>query len=347
MKTILVTGGCGYIGSHVCAELLNALIYKVVIVDNNTNSNHEVVEKIEKATGRKITNFFHVDLRDADSVSEIFETEKIDAVIHLAGLKAVGESVQKPLLYYDNNVLASINLFMAMKVYGVTKLVFSSSATVYGTGAGSKIPFIEDSSLAPTNPYGRTKLMIEQIIKDCFDAGTFSAINLRYFNPVGCHPSGLLYEDPSGIPANLMPYLIQISEGKREKLSIYGNDYPTRDGTAIRDYIDIMDLASGHVAAIDKLFDTKENMCEAVNLGTGIGVTVLELVKDFERENNVKIPYEIVARRPGDVAVMIANCDKAWKLLRWRAKMTSGRKCQTPQTCQKNYTKSRKRGDTK
>lgn len=303
---LLVTGGLGYIGSHTCVELLNAG-YEVVILDNFKNSKMEVLKRIEELTWKK-PKFYREDLLYKDGLDRVFSENKIDAVIHFAGLKAVGESVEKPLMYYQNNVIGTINLLQVMKGHNVKKIVFSSSATVYGDE--NIAPFTEDMKLKATNPYGWSKFMIEQILKDIYAADNSYCISiLRYFNPIGAHKSGRIGEDPNGIPNNLMPYITQVALGRREKLYIFGNDYNTNDGTGVRDYIHVVDLAIGHLKALEKI--NKGSGLFIYNLGTGIGYSVLDVVKAFEKANGVKIPYEIVDRRPGDIDVCYADPTKA------------------------------------
>jgi UDP-glucose 4-epimerase len=303
---LLVTGGLGYIGSHTCVELLNAG-YDVVIIDNLVNSKLEVLKRIEELTWKR-PKFHREDLLYKDGLDRVFSENKIDAVIHFAGLKAVGESVEKPLMYYQNNVTGTINLLQLMKGHNVKKIVFSSSATVYGDI--NKAPFTEDMPLKATNPYGWSKFMIEQILRDLYTAdNSYSISILRYFNPIGAHKSGRIGEDPNGIPNNLMPYITQVALGRREKLNVFGNDYNTHDGTGVRDYIHVVDLAIGHIKALEKI--NKENGIFTYNLGTGIGYSVLDVVKAFEKVNGVKIPYEIVDRRPGDIDICYADPTKA------------------------------------
>lgn len=313
LMNILVTGGAGYIGSHTCVALLEAG-HSVIIADNLSNSKSETVMKIMDIADKEVT-FYKIDVTDAEAVDVIFRNYKIDGVIHFAGLKAVGESVEKPLEYYYNNIVSTMVLTKACKRYGVNRFVFSSSATVYGD---NKVPFVETMDLLPTtNPYGETKAMSERILTDIANANpAFSVSILRYFNPVGAHESGLIGEAPNGIPNNLMPYVTQVADGKLEKLRVFGNDYPTVDGTGVRDYIHVLDLAEGHVAAL-------ENLTEGVhvyNLGTGKGTSVLELVKAFEEANDIEVPYEIVDRRPGDIASCYADASKAKRELGWTAK---------------------------
>lgn len=311
---ILVTGGCGYIGSHTCCELLDNS-YEVIIVDNLCNSKRDVVDKIKTITGKDVT-FYEGDVCDKACLTKIFEENKIDAVIHFAGLKAVGESVAKPLMYYRNNLDSTLTLLEVMNEYNVKKLVFSSSATVYGTP--KTLPIKEDFPLSTTNPYGSTKLMIEEILRDLYKSdNNWSIALLRYFNPIGAHKSGLIGENPNGIPNNLMPYILKVATGELPELNVFGNDYDTKDGTGVRDYIHVVDLARGHIKAIEKVLSTKEIDC--YNLGTGKGYSVLDLVKTFERVNNVKINYKITDRRPGDIAECYADPSYALEKLGWKA----------------------------
>jgi UDP-glucose 4-epimerase len=311
---VLVTGGAGYIGSHTCVELL-AAGYEVVVLDNLVNSSAESISRVQEIAGKKLV-FYRVDLLDRQAVSPVFEKETIDAVIHFAGLKAVGESVEMPLNYYHNNITGTLVLLEVMGEHGVKNFVFSSSACVYGDPA--TVPITEEFPLQPTNPYGQTKVMIEQILKDLHVTDPLlNIVLLRYFNPVGAHPSGRLGEDPHGIPNNLVPYIAQVVSGKLAELSVYGNDYPTGDGTGVRDYIHVMDLASGHVKALEKL---AENPGVVIyNLGTGRGYSVLEMVKGFEKAAGRKVPYRVVGRRPGDIASCYADPTKAEKDLSWKA----------------------------
>lgn len=311
---ILVTGGTGYIGSHTCVELLNKG-YEVVVFDNLYNSKIDVVDKIEKITGKKIT-FYKADMLDKESMRPIFEEHKLDAVIHFAGLKAVGESVAKPLMYYQNNITGTLNLCELMKEYGCKRIIFSSSATVYGDPA--QIPITEECPKGTcTNPYGWTKSMLEQILSDFYTSDNeWSVVLLRYFNPIGAHESGLLGESPNGIPNNLMPYIMQVAVGKLPELGVFGDDYDTPDGTGIRDYIHVVDLAKGHVLAIEKYNKPGLHIC---NLGTGQGYSVLELVHAFERVNGVKVKYEIKPRRAGDIATCYADPTRAKEELGWVA----------------------------
>lgn len=312
--TILVTGGAGYIGSHTCIELLNQG-HKVVVVDNLVNSHIESLQRVEELTGKNIP-FYAIDLIDESEIKTVFSEHSIEAVIHFAGLKAVGESVEQPLRYYENNIRSTLVLCKLMQEFSVKHLVFSSSATVYGLAESNPIP--ETAPLSATNPYGRTKLFIEYILNDwisTFDGASVAL--LRYFNPVGAHASGKIGEDPQGIPNNLMPYITQVAAGRREKLSIFGNDYDTVDGTGVRDYIHVVDLAMGHVKALDALIHLTGS--HVYNLGTGNGTSVLELVQAFQQATGQAIPYEISARRPGDVATCFADSSKAERELNWKA----------------------------
>ncbi|MGD0958672.1 MAG: UDP-glucose 4-epimerase GalE [Methylomonas sp.] len=324
--TILVTGGAGYIGSHTCVELLNNG-FDVVVIDNLGNSKIEAIRRIEAITGR-IVNFHQADLRDRNTLDRLFEHYRIDAVIHFAGLKAVGESCQIPVRYYDNNINATLVLLDSMVAHDIKKLVFSSSATVYGDP--HTVPIREDFPLQSTNPYGRTKLFIEEILRDVRAADAYNPGGqpwqigiLRYFNPIGAHGSGMIGEDPQGIPNNLMPYLSQVAIGKREILSVFGNDYPTPDGTGVRDYIHVVDLALGHIKALEYLINQPAgaSLCEAFNLGTGKGYSVLDLINTFEKVNNIKIPYQITPRRPGDIAAYLADPGLADSKLGWKAEL--------------------------
>lgn len=314
---ILVTGGAGYIGSHTCVELLE-LGHTVVIVDNFVNSSMESINRIEKITNKKVT-FYELDVCDKVKLSEVFDKESIDAVIHFAGLKAVGESVAKPLTYYQNNLLSTMTLIEVMAEHNVYKLVFSSSATVYGLN--NVLPLVETMPTSATNPYGYTKLTCEQILQDVQKTDEKWAIALlRYFNPIGAHQSGLIGENPNGIPNNLMPFISQVAVGRREKLSIFGHDYDTIDGTGVRDYIHVVDLAIGHIKAVEKINEMSGT--HIYNLGSGQGTSVLELVEKFKAVNNIDVPYELVDKRPGDVAVCFANADKAWEELQWKTEKT-------------------------
>ena len=311
---VLVTGGAGYIGSHTCVELLNAG-HEVVIIDNFVNSKPEALDSIRKITGKDFA-FVEADLRDRAAVKALFDAHPVDAVIHFAGLKAVGESVQKPLEYYDNNLGGFFVLAEEMRDHGVKKFVFSSSATVYGMN--NPVPFREEMPTSATNPYGYTKVMIEQMLKDIAVADpSWSIVMLRYFNPIGAHPSGLIGEDPNGIPNNLLPYVAQVAAGKLKELTVFGDDYDTPDGTGVRDYIHVVDLALGHLAALN--YADSHTGAEAINLGTGHGTSVLEIVRAFEKASGRKVPYRIAARRAGDIATCYADTSKAAKLLGWRA----------------------------
>ena len=311
---VLVTGGAGYIGSHTCIELL-ASGHEVIVVDSLVNSQREALNRVEEISGQRCP-FYQLDLRDKVGLEAIFQVHKIDAVIHFAALKAVGESVAKPLAYYHNNLLSTLVLCEVMVAHGVKNFVFSSSATVYGEP--EKMPIREDAPLSATNPYGRTKLMIEQILTDLHHSDeAWNVALLRYFNPIGAHPSGRIGEMPNGIPNNLVPYLAQVAVGKLDKLRVFGDDYPTPDGTGVRDYIHVVDLAKGHVRALDRL--TQNPGVEAFNLGTGQGYSVLDVIEAFEEASNRPIPYEIVARRPGDVPALYADASKARELLGWQA----------------------------
>lgn len=315
---ILVTGGLGYIGSHTVVELLKKG-ERLVVMDNLSNSKESMIEKIKQITGVSFI-FYKTDLLDKEGMRKIFRENKIDSVIHFAGLKAVGESVEKPLEYYKNNVVGTINLLEVMKEFNVNKMVFSSSATVYG--APKTVPITEDMPLSTTNPYGTTKLMIEQILKDTAYANKdFKVAILRYFNPIGAHESGIIGEDPNGIPNNLMPYITKVAAGKLACLSVFGNDYKTHDGTGVRDYIHVVDLAKGHLQALKRLAKDDTGVF-IYNLGTGTGYSVLDIVKAFEKENGVHINYKIVDRRKGDIAECFANPDKAFRELEWKAEKT-------------------------
>lgn len=329
--SILVTGGAGYIGSHTCVELLNAN-YDVVVVDNLCNSSVEALKRVEKITNKKL-KFYKDDLLDKLAIDKIFSCEKIDAVIHFAGLKAVGESVHYPIKYYSNNLIGTINLCAIMQKHGVKNLVFSSSATVYGNP--ETVPIKENFKTSATNPYGRSKLMLEDILKDIYVSDNeWNIILLRYFNPIGAHESGLIGEDPKGIPNNLIPYVSQVAIGKLERLGVFGNDYDTPDGTGVRDYIHVVDLAKGHVKALEKI---KENPgVETYNLGTGVGYSVLEIVKNFEKACGKKIAYQILPRRPGDIAVCYADTDKAKRELNWKALKGIKEMCKDTWNWQKN-----------
>ena len=322
MKTTLVTGGAGYIGSHTLIELINNN-FDVVVVDNLVNSSRESLQRVKQITGHEIP-FIEADVRDQSALSDIFTTYDIDSVIHFAGLKAVGESVAKPLEYYDNNLVSTLALLEAMRKYSVKQLVFSSSATVYGSP--SELPLRETSTVGVglTNPYGKTKYMIEQIIQDyCAADPTFEATILRYFNPIGAHQSGQIGEDPNGIPNNLLPYVAQVAVGKLQSVGVFGNDYDTPDGTGIRDYIHVVDLARGHVAALQHM----KAGANVYNLGTGSGTSVLEIIKAFSKACERDLPYEIKPRRAGDIAACYADCSKAERELGWRAELSIEQAC--------------------
>ncbi|MBP6171455.1 MAG: UDP-glucose 4-epimerase GalE [Streptococcus sp.] len=315
--SILVTGGAGYIGSHTVVELIK-LGKEVVIVDNLSNSSILVLDRIEEITGKRPT-FYELDVADKAALRSVFEKESIEAAIHFAGYKAVGESVEKPVMYYENNIMSTLSLVEVMAEFGVKKIVFSSSATVYGLNNPS--PLVENMPTSATNPYGYTKVMLEQILRDLeVSDKEWSVALLRYFNPIGAHESGLIGEDPAGIPNNLMPFIAQVAVGKRAELSVFGNDYDTVDGTGVRDYIHVVDLALGHIKALEKISDTTG--VYTYNLGSGQGTSVLELVQAFEKVNGVKVPYKIVDRRPGDVATCYANADKALAELNWKTEKT-------------------------
>lgn len=322
-KQILVTGGAGYIGSHTCVELLESG-YEVVVVDNLCNAKKEVIHRVEALTGKPIA-FYEVDLRDTERLSVVFRENTIEAVIHFAGLKAVGESVSMPLRYYSNNIGGTLALCKVMAEHQVKNVVFSSSATVYGDP--SSVPITEDFPLSATNPYGASKLFIEQILQDLHVADpSWNVALLRYFNPVGAHVSGRIGEDPNGIPNNLMPYVAQVAVGRLPELSVFGGDYPTLDGTGVRDYIHVVDLAKGHLKAIEKL---RGNPGVVIyNLGTGRGYSVLEMVKAFEQASGHHVPYRIVDRRPGDIAVCYADPTKAKQELGWQAERGIKEMCQ-------------------
>lgn len=314
---ILVTGGAGYIGSHT-ATLLLSVGYRVLIADNLCNSKISVLSRIEKISGHR-PGFFPIDIRDRKALRDLFSKNRFDAVIHFAGLKAVGESVAKPFDYYENNVVGSLTLFKCMAEANLKNLVFSSSATVYGDPA--TVPIREDFPLSATNPYGRSKLIIEDMLRDIAKSDpAWHVILLRYFNPVGAHPSGMLGEDPNGIPNNLMPYIAQVAVGKRSELPVYGNDYPTPDGTGVRDYIHVMDLARGHLSAVDAL--KRSDGTVTVNLGTGRGFSVLEMINAFSEASGKSIPYRFMSRRPGDIAACYADPSRAQEILGWKTELT-------------------------
>ena len=312
--TVLVTGGAGYIGSHTCVELLNAG-HEVVVVDNLSNSKESALEHVREITGKELT-FYRVDLLDLAALRQVFGKHSIDAVIHFAGYKAVGESVEKPVDYYENNLVGTLNLIRAMNESGCKTIVFSSSATVYGSN--NPVPFREEYPTSATNPYGYTKVMIEQILRDVCQADpAWSAVLLRYFNPVGAHESGLIGENPNGIPNNLMPYVAQVAAGVLPELRVFGDDYDTPDGTGVRDYIHVVDLAKGHLSALR--YGKEMRGAEAVNLGTGHGTSVLEMIRAFEKVNGVRIPYRVIERRAGDIATAYADTAKAKELFGWSA----------------------------
>lgn len=329
--SILITGGAGYIGSHTCVELLNTG-YDVVVVDNLSNSKPESLKRIQEITGKSL-KFYNVDILNKEKLEEVFNENEIEAVIHFAGLKAVGESVELPISYYHNNITGTLILCEVMKKHNVKKIVFSSSATVYGMN--NKSPLTEDLPLSATNPYGWTKLMIEQILRDIYISDKeWSVSILRYFNPIGAHESGKIGEDPNGIPNNLMPYITQVAIGKMDKLNIFGNDYDTHDGTGVRDYIHVVDLAKGHLKALNKILDTTG--IDTYNLGTGIGYSVLDVVKSFEKATGIKIPYKITNRRPGDIAICYADPTKAFNKLGWKAEKNLEDMCRDAWRWQKN-----------
>lgn len=319
---VLVTGGCGYIGSHTVVELVQAG-HQVSVVDNLSNSSATSLARVEALTGRPIA-FSRLDLRDGDALEKLFAGSDFDAVIHFAGLKAVGESVAEPLRYYDNNLGSTISLLETMTRHRVLRLVFSSSATVYGNP--SEVPIPETAPIGPTNPYGQTKAMIEQLLRDVSVSGDpWRVCLLRYFNPIGAHPSGDIGEDPNGIPNNLHPYIAQVAIGRRAKLKIFGDDYDTPDGTGVRDYIHVVDLALGHLAALKHLPEPGSSL--AINLGTGSGISVFEMVHAFEHASGRRIPYEVVGRRPGDIAVSYADVALAHRLLGWKAERSLAEAC--------------------
>ena len=329
--SILITGGAGFIGSHTCVEMLNSG-YDVVVVDNLDNSSSESLDRVEKITGKKV-KFYKEDVRNREALRKIFTENSIEAVIHFAGLKAVGESVREPIMYYDNNLINTLVLLETMNEFGVKKIVFSSSATVYGVA--TEMPLVEGMPLGAINPYGRTKLFIEHILTDIYAADKdWCVALLRYFNPIGAHKSGLIGEDPKGIPNNLMPYISQVAVGKLDKLHVFGNDYKTHDGTGVRDYIHVVDLALGHVKAIEWVL--KNTGCEPFNLGTGNGTSVLQLRDAFVKATGVDVPYVIDPRRPGDPDEVYANADKAKKVLGWTAKYGIEEMCEDTWRWQKN-----------
>lgn len=320
---VLVTGGAGYIGSHTCIELSEAG-YDFVVYDNLSNASQEALRRVEEITGKEVP-FVQGDIRDKEALQNVFEQYKIDSVIHFAGLKAVGESVQKPLEYYDNNVYGTIALCEVMQNNGCKNIIFSSSATVYGDPATT--PIKEEFPLSATNPYGRSKLFIEEILRDLFVSDdSWKIVLLRYFNPVGAHKSGLIGEDPNGVPNNLMPFIAQTAVGKREYLNVFGNDYDTPDGTGVRDYIHVVDLAKGHVKALEKISDIHQVL--TVNLGTGKGYSVLDMIKAFEKASGKEVPYKFASRRPGDIATCYADPSYAKEVLNWEAKYNIDEMCE-------------------
>lgn len=329
--SILVTGGAGYIGSHTCIELLEAG-YDVVVVDNLSNSSDKSLERIKKITGKNLT-FYKIDILDKEGLINIFELENIESVIHFAGLKAVGESVQKPLEYYHNNIAGTLVLCDVMRQFDVKSIVFSSSATVYGNP--KTVPISEEFPLSATNPYGRTKLMLEEIFRDLYVADNeWKIVLLRYFNPIGAHESGLIGEDPKGIPNNLVPYITQVAVGKLDKLNIFGDDYDTHDGTGVRDYIHVVDLAAGHVKALERIESSTGVF--TYNLGTGIGYSVLDMVKAFSKVVGWDVPYEIKPRRPGDIATCYADPTLAKDELNWEASRSLDKMCEDSWRWQKS-----------
>ncbi len=332
MDNILVTGGAGFIGSHTTTELLNAG-YRVVVLDNLVNSSRESLERVKKITGKSI-KFYENDLLDMEALQDIFEKEDISSVIHFAGLKAVGESCEIPLAYFNNNITGTINLLMAMEKYNVKSLVFSSSATVYGKPAS--VPIREDFALSVSNPYGRTKLIIEDMLRDIYKADkSWDIALLRYFNPIGAHESGEIGESPNGIPNNLLPYVAKVAAGELEVVNVFGDDYDTPDGTGVRDYIHVMDLAEGHIKALEKL--RLHPGLVTYNLGTGKGYSVLELIHNFEKACGKEIPYKITDRRPGDIDICYADPGKAKKELGWEAKRDIDKMCEDAWRWQSKY----------
>lgn len=328
---VLLTGGAGYIGSHTCVELL-AAGYDTVIIDNFSNSSEKVLERIREISGRSVV-CYNADVCDESALRRVFSENKIDCVVHFAGLKAVGDSVKYPLEYYQNNLCATMTLLKVMNEFGVERIVFSSSATVYGVPKST--PIREDADRWCTNPYGWTKYMSEQIISDTAKAdGNMSAVLLRYFNPIGAHESGRIGEDPTGIPNNLLPYITQVAVGRREHLNVFGNDYNTHDGTGVRDYLHVVDLAKGHIRAIE--YAQKNTGVIAVNLGTGNGFSVLDIVKAFERATGIKIPYKIAPRRPGDIDACYADASLALEKLGWKAELSIDDMCRSAWNWQKN-----------
>ena len=329
--SILITGGTGYIGSHTMVEFLNAG-KELVCVDNLCNSKIKSLERVKQITGKEV-KFYQVDLLDYDALENIFKENNIESCIHFAGLKAVGESCQKPLMYYHNNITGTLNLCDLLSKYNAKKIVFSSSATVYGKP--QSVPITEDFPLSTTNPYGETKLMIERILKDLWVSDNeWSVSILRYFNPIGAHKSGLIGEDPRDIPNNLLPYITQVASGKRECLMVHGNDYNTHDGTGVRDYIHVVDLAKAHLCAIERA--DKQSGIEYFNIGTGVGYSVLDIVKAYEEATGIKINYKIGSRRPGDIDECYANPEKAYKILGWKAENNIADMCRDAYNWQKN-----------
>ncbi len=324
-QKILITGGAGYIGSHTCLVLLEAG-FEVAVVDNLCNSSREALRRVESITGKKVS-FHEADVRNAAALTQIFEAEKPQAVIHFAGLKAVGESVEKPLEYYDTNISGTLTLLLAMRIANVRQIVFSSSATVYGNPA--TVPIHEDFPLSATNPYGRSKLVIEDVLRDLvLSDASWKVALLRYFNPVGAHESGLIGEDPNGIPNNLMPFVSQVAVGRRPHVNVFGGDYPTPDGTGVRDYIHVVDLAKGHLAALQALDGWEGSQPLTVNLGTGHGYSVLDMVRAFEKACGRDVPYQIADRRPGDIATCYADPALAERLLGWKAQFGVEKMCE-------------------
>lgn len=329
--SILITGGAGYIGSHTCVEML-AAGYEVVVIDNLSNGSKLAIERVEQITGKSV-RFYNADVRNKEALCRIFEENSIDAVVHFAGYKAIGESVREPLMYYENNIVNTLSLLEVMREFGVKKIVFSSSASVYGKSEA--MPVSEDAPLCAISPYGRTKLFIEEMLRDLYASdNSWCVALLRYFNPVGAHQSGMIGEAPKGIPNNLMPYISQVAVGKLEHLNVFGNDYNTSDGTGSRDYIHVVDLAKGHVKAVE--WTMSESGCEAFNLGTGKGTTVMELKDAFVRTNGVDIPYVVTSRRPGDCDVLYACADKARSELNWQAQLSIEDMCRDTWNWQKN-----------
>ena len=329
---ILITGGTGYIGSHTCVELLNSG-YDIIVIDNLSNSKISVVDKIKKITNKDF-KFYEGDCCDKEVLSKIFNENKIDAVVHFAGYKAVGESVSKPIMYYKNNLDSTLTLLDVMSEYNVKKIVFSSSATVYGNP--KELPIKEDFPLSTTNPYGTTKLIIEGMLRDLYKSDNeWSIAILRYFNPIGAHKSGLIGENPNGIPNNLMPYIVKVANHELECLSVFGNDYNTHDGTGVRDYIHVVDLAKGHIKAIEKVI--KDKGVDAYNLGTGIGYSVLDIVNTFMTVNNIAVNYKIIDRRPGDIDACYADPNYAKENLDWEAELNIEDMCRDAYNFVKNY----------